>query len=406
MTAFQTTLLVGGIILFLALLYEMRGFLNPPLLAVAAAIMLWPLRKVPTARTIYVTGGFLLLMWFLDELSAILIPFGTVYLLAYLFNPLVAHLNGRYNVSRWASSLLATALLVGLVALFMFLIIPSLVNQFETLAQRLLEAIGGLRGWLETNTLIDRLADTGMIEKEQVVLELTQFVQEQATTLARSIPDAIRRVLSSINTLLGTIAIVTVMPVVHYYTLKDFPFISTRLAELFPTFGGRRDYLVKAGQIVGSFLRGQLAISAIAAFNVSVVLILLDMPFALLIGILGGILNMIPNIGIILANIIGILIGVVFGDPWFVDVVKVVAVLMAQSLLEQAVLTPNIMSHQVGLHPVLIILSLFVFGYFMGALGLLIAVPVTALIMTFYKAYRDQIRLELSDANDLGYEEE
>jgi predicted PurR-regulated permease PerM len=64
-------------------------------------------------------------------------------------------------------------------------------------------------------------------------------------------------------------------------------------------------------------------------------------------------------------------------------------VLLAQSLLEQAVLTPNIMSQQVGLHPVLIILSLFVFGALMGFVGLLLAVPATAILLAFYTTWRD-----------------
>lgn len=396
-TAFQTTLLAGGMILFLVLLYEMREFLNPPLVAVAITLMLWPLRKVRVVRTVFVAAGFLLLMWFLDELSAILIPFGTVYLLAYLFNAPVTLVEERFGVPRWSSSLVATALLIGIFSLFIFLIVPSVVGQFEVLARHLVSAIGGLREWLQTTTLLDRLAEAGVVDKQQVISQLTEFVQEQATNLARSIPEAVQRVLSSISTLLAIITIATVMPVVLFYTLKDYPAITARLVELFPTFGGRRDYLVKAGGIVGNYLRGQLLISAIAAFNVSVALILLGMPFALLIGLLAGVLNMIPNIGIVVTNVIGVLIALIFGDPWIVDVVKVLGVLLSQSLLEQAVLTPNIMSHQVGLHPVLIILSLFVFGYFMGAIGLLIAVPVTALIMTFYKSYRDQIQLELSD---------
>lgn len=398
-TAFQTTLLVGGMALFLVLLYEMRAFLNPPLVAVAIGLMLWPLRNVPVVRTVFVAAGFLLFMWFLDELSAILIPFVTVYLLAYLFNPLVTHVEKTYNVPRWLSSLLATAILIGLFSLLFFLVVPSVVDQFETLATQIVNTVGGLREWLETTTLLDRLEETGMIDKEQVIAQLTSFMQEQATTLAQSIPDGVQRVLSSISTVLAIITIATVMPVVHYYTLKDYPFITRRIEELFPTIGGRREYLVKASGIFGNYIRGQLLISAIAAFNVSVALILLDMPFALLIGILAGVLNMIPNLGIILTNIIGILIALIFGDPWYIDMFKVLGVLLSQSLLEQAVLTPNIMSHQVGLHPVLIILSLFVFGYFMGAIGLLIAVPVTALIMAFYKSYRAQMQIELSDDN-------
>lgn len=396
-TAFQTALVVGGLILFLVLLYEMRGFLNPPILAVATVLMLWPLRQVRTVKTIFVAGGFLLFMWFLDELSVILLPFAVVYLLAYLFHPTVARVQERFGVPRWLSALIATLLLVGAFALIFLLVIPSIVNQFEVLALRLVDTIGGLREWLQTTTAFDRLEETGMIDKQQVIAQLTAFAQDQATALANGIPEAAQRVLSSINTLLGIIAIATIMPVVHYYTLKDYPFITPRLIELFPTVNGRRDYLVHASTIIGNYLRGQLAISGIAAFNVSVALIILDMPFALLIGILGGILNMIPNLGIILTNIIGILIALIFGDPWFIDLIKVVSVLLGQSLLEQAVLTPNIMSHQVGLHPVLIILSLFVFGYFMGALGLLIAVPMTALVMAFYKTYRDQIKLEIGE---------
>ena len=404
LTAFQTALLAGGIILFLVMLYEMRDFLNPPLVALAAVMLLWPLRKFRSAQAILIASGFLLFMWFLDELSTILLPFVTVYLLAYLFDPFVTKINERFRVPRWLSALVVTLLLVGAFALIIFLLVPSLVSQFEVLARRMIAVFGDLSVWLRTTTMFDRLEETGLINKEKIVAELTQFVNSQASALAASIPAAIQRLLSSINTLIGVITVLTVMPVVHFYTLKDYPFIKRRLVELFPTFGGRREYLVQAGGIVGNYLRGQLAISAIAAINVSVVLIILDMPFALLIGILAGILNMIPNLGIILTNIIGILIGLIFGDPWYLDVMKVVLVLFGQQLLEQTVLSPNILSHQVGLHPVLIILALFVFGYFMGWFGLLIAVPTTALIMTFYKSYRDQLSIDLGRGVDTSAE--
>jgi predicted PurR-regulated permease PerM len=146
---------------------------------------------------------------------------------------------------------------------------------------------------------------------------------------------------------------------------------------------------------VGNYLRGQLLISGIAAFNVSVLLLLLDVPFALLIGLVAGLLNLIPNLGALITMILGVMLMFIFGDPWYWDVLKVVAVLLGQGIFESSVLTPKIMSHQVGLHPVLILLSLFVFGYFMGIFGLLIAVPATAILMTIYKTYRDDMTMEL-----------
>ncbi|NNE33888.1 MAG: AI-2E family transporter, partial [Rhodothermales bacterium] len=137
---------------------------------------------------------------------------------------------------------------------------------------------------------------------------------------------------------------------------------------------------------------------AIAAFNVSIGLLIFDVPFALLLGLLAGILNMIPNIGIVITNVIGILIAVVFGDPWLLKAVIVVGVLGLESILETSVLTPRIQSSQVGLHPILIIMSLFVFGSLMGIVGLLIAVPATAILATAYSAWKDDLTLDIRTA--------
>ena len=75
----------------------------------------------------------------------------------------------------------------------------------------------------------------------------------------------------------------------------------------------------------------------------------------------------------------------------------VIAVLLGESLLEQSVLTPNILSYQVGLHPLLVLFSLLVFGTLLGVFGLLIAVPMTAILMTGYRAFREELTLDLSE---------
>lgn len=397
LTPFRTVLLAGGVLLFLGMLYQMgEDFIGPPLIAFAGAVLLWPLRKIPAVRVLLVAGAIILFLWALNDLAVILMPFAVVYLFAYLFDPLVTMLHDRFGIRRAFSSLAVTAALIGIFASFIFLVVPTLLTQFEELFLRLTDTMDDFRAWLQSATLLDNLERVG-IDREQIARDLTNFLQEQATNLATRIPAVLQSVLMQIGTVLGAVALVAVLPVVHYYLLKDFPPIKRRIVELFPTLGGRRDYLFRTGEIVGNYLRGQLIICAIAGFNVSVVLTLLDVPFALVIGVLGGILNLIPNIGIIVTNIIGIGIGLFLGDPWYVDALKIVAVLMGQSILESTVLVPNIMSKKMGLHPVLIILSLFIFAHFMGWLGLVIAVPVTALIMAAYKTYRDHIRFELKD---------
>lgn len=397
-TAFETALIVGGVVLFLVLLYAMRDFLNPPLIGAALVLMVWPLRQQTSVRALLISGGFLLGLWFLSQLSTILIPFVTVYLLAYLFDPLVTYLLKRFQVPRWASSLVVTALLIGIVALLVLLLVPNLIGEFKTLLLRLVEGLETAQEWILTTPLLTRLDTAGLIDKQEVTTRLSTLVKEQAAAMTSSLPNMAQDLFRSIGSLLAAIMLVGIVPVLLFFTLKDYPFIKVRLVELFPTFGGRRDYLVEAGGIMGNYLRGQLTISAIATVIVSTLLVLFNVPFALLIGLLAGILNMIPNLGNIITNVIGILIAVIFGDPWFLDALIVFLVLLGQSFFEQTILTPNILSSHVGLHPVLIVLSLFVFGYFLGIFGLLIAVPATAVLMTIYKANRDNLTLDLASA--------
>jgi predicted PurR-regulated permease PerM len=120
-----------------------------------------------------------------------------------------------------------------------------------------------------------------------------------------------------------------------------------------------------------------------------------DIPFWLLIGLLAGLLNLIPQIGALITMVVGALVALILGS--WVKAVIVIAVLLGESLLEQSVLTPNILSYQVGLHPLLVLFSLLVFGTLLGVFGLLIAVPVTAILMTGYRAFREELTLDLSE---------
>jgi len=396
-TAFETVLVAGGVVLFLAMLYQMQvpaqegRFLNPPLVGLAGALLLWPLRRQKAARALMLSGGVLLLLWAMDKLSRILIPFAGVYLLAYLLNPVVRGLKERFRMPRWVSSLLITGLAVGGFALFVLILAPSIVDQVEVLSDRLMKGVGGLRSWLASTSILDTLASTGLIDKQEALQQLQELVQRQA----RRLPEAVEGVASSLGSVLGVLTLVALVPVLLFYTLRDYPDIQESLTELFPTAGGRRDYLVQAGSIVGQYLRGQLMISAIAAFNVSVLLFLFEVPFWLLIGLLAGLLNFIPQLGAIITMVVGGFVAFLLAG--WVKAAVVVAVLMGQGFFEQSVLTPNILSYQVGLHPLLVLFSLLTFGLFLGVFGLLIAVPLTAILVTAYRAYREELTFELAE---------
>lgn len=396
LTAFETVLIAGGFVLFLVLLYEMEvppqegSFLNPPLVAIAGALLLWPLRHHQTVRALLLSGGTLFLLWTMSQVSGILVMFVFVYLLAYLLNPAVTRLHDTYRIPRWLLSLFAALVAVGVLVLFVLLLAPNIANQIEALSSRVVNGVDSLKAWLASSSLLDSMERAGVIEEEEALNQLQQFVQEQA----RRLPKTAERLARSLGSLLSFVALLALVPVLFFYTLKDYPIIRDSIIGLFPTAGGRRDYLVEAGSIVGRYLRGQLIISGIAAFNVSLFLFIFDVPFWLLIGLMAGVLNFIPNIGAIATMFIGGLIAFIFGG--WIKALILTAVLLGQGLLEQSLLTPNIMSYQVGLHPVLVLFSLLVFGSFMGVFGLLIAVPTTAILVTAYRAYREELTLELS----------
>lgn len=391
----EITLVSSGVVLLLAFLYLMQEMVTPPILAGAGIILLWPVRVHRPVQAILLTGGFLLIFWFLHRLSSILIPFASVYVVAYLFDPVVSHLKKQYRIGRWASSLVVTFLLVSAIALFVLLLAPNLISQLDALGTRALSGIQELQEWMMASHFINELEVAGL-DKEELIAQFATGVKEFLTFLTSSIPRTLEQVLLSMESVFSVITILVLTPVILFYTLKDYGLIKQGIKRFLPTFGGQQLYLSNTSHILGQYLRGQLMISAITALLVSVALMLGNIPFALLIGMLAGMLNLIPSLGAIITNIIGICIVLLFGERGIIDVVIVVAVLLGQSVLEQAVLVPKILSRHVGLHPVVILLSLFVFGYFFGFVGLFIAVPMTALIMTTFDSISREMSLDLA----------
>lgn len=389
----------GGLVLLVALLFVLRDFLSPLLIATAGAIVLWPYRSNQTARALLLAGGFIVFLWLLVRLAGVLVPFALAYLLAYLLNPALDAVDKRWSVPRWTLAFLITVLTAGVIVLMFILLLPTLVGELEQLATDIFQAMGTLRDYLVESAVLERLERAGVVDRATLINNVTELVQDQTTALANSIPDAAQRIARSLSSLLQFITIAAITPVLFYYTLKDYGPITARLREMLPRIRGSREYLNVAERVVGSYLRGQLMISAIAFVIVSVVLSIFNVPFALLIGLLAGILNMVPNIGIVITQVIGVLLALVFGEPGVVKAFIVFVVLLGESLLEQSVLTPRIQGHQVGLHPVLIILSLFVFGTLLGIFGLLIAVPATALLVAAYASWRDELTLDLGTSS-------
>ena len=395
-TVLAGLLALGGLTATFLLLAE-QDALGPLLVVAVGAVLVWPLREVPAGRPVVLALGLVAGAYLVTRLGGVLAPFAAVFVLAYLLNPLVTAA-ARRGVPRWATTAALTLAAVGGVVAAAVFAVPALLDQVQALATDAIALVLRLPEWARTSPLLDRVGEAGLVDRDVLVDELAAFLPGQIEALAAQVPDLLSGVARRLGTVLGLVTTAALLPVLLFYMLKDFPELRRGLVSLLPRYAGRRDYLDRAGSVFGSYVRGQLIISAASAVLVAVPLALLGAPFSLVLGLVAGLLNLIPSLGAILTYVVGVVVMLAFGTLG--DVAIVVGVLAVQAIIEQAFLTPNIMGKQVDLHPVVILVALFSAGALFGFLGLLLAVPAAALLAGAVRAYREALVLEIADPDE------
>lgn len=392
---FRVVLLGGAVLAVLALWVAVDERLGPFWIAAAGAALLWPIRQSAAARAVAWAGGLVFGAYVLGRLGGVLAPFVVVFVAAYLLDPAVAWAERRWRVPRWASALALTLLVVGAVLLALGLLVPVLAGQVETLAAQTLDLVLRAPEWVAASGVLASAEDAGLIDRAALVERVTTFLPGQVEAALALIPEFVVGLTQRLGAVVGAVTTAALVPVLLFFCLKDFPELQRGLVRLLPRYEGRRAYLSRAGTVFGSYIRGLLTISFLSAVIVAVPLALLGVPYSLLLGLLAGLLNLVPSLGAILTYVLGATFMLAFGTPS--DLLIVLAVLAVQALIEQAVLTPNIMSHQVGLHPVVVLLAVFVCGALFGLLGVVLAVPAAALVAGVVRAHREALVLDLGD---------
>ena len=388
-------LVVGGLGALGALLVEVYPALGPFWAAIVGGVLLWPVRETQAGRAALLALGLVLAGYVLTVVGGVLAPFAVVFVVAYLLDPAVGWAERR-GVPRWASTLAVTLVVVGTLVGALVWLVPTVISQVESLATDAIGLARRLPAIVDQSPFLNRLEAAGVVNREHLLEQLSTLVPRQAQALAARVPALVSLLTKQVGALLGLVTTLALLPVLLFYMLKDFPQLQASLVSMMPRVSGRRAYLGTVERVFGSYLRGQLTISAASALLVGIPLTLFGTPFSVLIGIAAGVLNLIPSIGSILTYVLGVVLMLAFGTT--TDLLVVLGVLAAQAVIEQSVLTPNIMSQQVNLHPVVILLALFTAGALFGMLGLLLAVPAAALVATATRARREAFVLDVDEA--------
>jgi len=321
-----------------------------------------------------VTGGLVYL------LGPILTPFLAGALLAYIFDPLVKRLEA-FGLSRTVGTVVVI-LLAGLVLIGLLLVaLPLFQGQFAELSQRVPAALDLLQ-----TRFLPWLHQTFGIALSLDLETLKTWLTEQA---AESGAEWLPTLQTGALAIVGVLVNLLLIPVVMFYLLKEWDVMVERAATLIPRpWMGTATRVARAmDAVVGEFLRGQMAVILTLSLYYVVALWAVGLDYALPIGLLTGVLSFVPFLGFGLGVILAVLVAVLQFADW-TGVAWVAGIYLVGQLVESYIVTPRLVGERVGLHPVAVIFVLAAFGQLFGFVGVLLAVPLAAVLLVALRELR------------------
>jgi|WetSurMetagenome_2_1015567.scaffolds.fasta_scaffold60286_1 predicted PurR-regulated permease PerM len=323
------------------------------------------------------------------KLSGVLLPFVIGLLIAYILHPIVSFFQYKLRMKSRIIAIICTFIVVGLCLYGLYeLIIPPLIDEFTKVSKLAVQyfTVGS-----RTATLPEAIHKY-VINNLDVRTINRIFSQENIVNAVKNIVPKIVSVLSqSIDIVIGIVAsLVTLLYVV--FILLDYEAFSNGWYKLVP-FKYRptvKTICTDATTSMNKYFRGQSLIATIVAILSCVGFLIINLPMAIGLGILVGICTMIPYmkfIALIPGVILALLKAADTGENVWIILLTMFAVFAVVQLIEDTLLTPNIMGKITGLPPAIILLALSVWGCLLGILGMIIALPITSLLYSYYKNF-------------------
>ncbi|MDR5865593.1 AI-2E family transporter [Halomonas koreensis] len=315
-------------------------------------------------------------LWFFISIEPVLMPFFVSMVLAYLGDPLADRLEAM-GLSRRLSVSVVFLLLTLTIVTVLLLVIPVLGRQLGQLIELLPVALD----WMQT-TLVPRLRDLTGIDLGTDVDQLRRGLLDnwrETGTVAASLLAQVSRSGLALAAWVGNLALI---PVVTFYLLLDWDILVAKVRASLPRHWEPAAVRLagECDEVLSAFLRGQLIVMLCLGIIYALGLTLLGVKFGLLIGLLSGLASIVPYLGVIVGiGVAGLVTFFQFGD--ILMLLAVGGVFGLGQLVESTVLQPKLLGDKIGLHPVAVIFAVLAGGQLFGFTGVLLALPVAAVIM-------------------------
>ena len=351
-------------------------------------------------RGLMVVAGLAFAIYILNLLSAVLLPFFVAWFLAYMIYPTVKFFQYKLRLRNRILCIILTLLLIlaGIVGFF-YLIIPPAVDEFvrfRTVIDDLIRVMGNSELAHSVESFLTQNFDQNVVVqliRENNVMEAVKVAINQLWNL-----------LSQTFDLILTLVGVCMMFLYLFFILKDYEKISEGWLKLVPK-RSRRFAASLASDVqngMDSYFRGQALVAFIVGVLFSIGFLIIDFPLAIALGMFIGVLNLIPYmqvIGVVPTVLFALLKANETGESFWLIILGAGIVFIVVQGIEDAFLVPKIMGKMMGLNPAVIQLALSVWGALLGFIGLIVALPLTTLLLSYYRRFieRDERRVTVME---------
>ena len=322
----------------------------------------------------------------LKKLSGVLMPFVVAWLIAYMLNPFVKFVQNKCRVKpRWLAILITFVLFIVLIGGVCWLIIPAAINEILLLKNIIVKYVhdNNLSDFF-TEYIMPYISSTEDVGKYFSVNDLTTFLNTM-------LPKIFSLISSSISAIWGAVMFLVTF-IYLFYILMDYDNMSSGYIKFVPK--SKRAFVqglvsdVEEG--MNSYFRGQSLVALLVGILFSIGFLIIGFPMAIPLGLFIGFLNLVPYlqiVGLLPTVILSLLKAYETNQNFWGILVSALLVFAVVQIIQDGFLVPKIMGNVTGLNGAVILLSLSVWGVLLGFVGLIIALPLTTLLISYYKRY-------------------
>lgn len=352
--------------------------------------------KNPITFDSFIRGVMIILLFvgiglLVNRLSGVLLPFFIAWLLAYLMYPLVTFLQYKCRLKNRTLSIIVAALIVlAFITGFLLLIIPPIVSEFSKASSIFSKYADRFLGGTGVIPYIQQFLDQFGSKYQKNILDLIQersFMEAAQSVLGR-LWDVVYQTVDFAVGIIGSLIVLLYL----FFILQDYEKINEGWINLIPkssrSFAAQLAGDVQSG--MNSYFRGQGLVALCVGVLFSVGFLIVGFPMAIALGMFMGFLNLVPylqTLGFIPMIMLALFKAADTGENFWWILLPAVIVVAVVQVLQDTFLVPKIMGSAMGLNPAVILLSLSVWGSLLGFIGLIIALPLTTLLISYYRRF-------------------